>query len=102
MMKAIPPSHLRDLLRDYYTQDRAAKAFFDLSAGRVKDASVTSVDRISALCHTDRRLAFSFIRTLEAIDCGRVIKGRGKRKTRISWRYSLLALSQAAQGLPEA
>jgi hypothetical protein len=85
-------------LRRLYSEDDAAKRFWDWAAGRTNDAVETSVERLMQMAQIGRSEAVELARAFDEIGCGEFIVGRKGWKSRIRWARSLRSLGRAAQG----
>lgn len=85
-------------IRTLYREDDIARELFDQCARRQKDASMTSVDRLSERLDIPRGDTVSLARRLEDAGCGAFIVGRRGSKSRFEWRYSCISLGKAAAG----
>lgn len=85
-------------LRDLYKSDDAARRLFDLLVERERDASTTSLDRLTQLLSISRKEAVSLSKCLERAGCGQLIVGRRGHKSRFAWSYSCISLGQVATG----
>ena len=96
------PNHiakeLADDLKVLYGRDATARAFFDWAAERRNDAAETSVDRISQVIDDSYSVARELAKRLCEVGAGEFIIGRKGWKSRISWKFSLRSLGQAARG----
>lgn len=92
---------LADDLKVLYGRDATARAFFDWAAERKNDAAETSVDRISQIINDSYSEARELAKRLCEIGAGEFIIGRKGWKSRISWKFSLRSLGQAARGTAE-
>ncbi len=81
-----------------YKNDPHARQYFDLIADRERDASATSIDRISWLLGITRGEAVALARRLEDAKCGEFVVGRRGQKSRFVWEYSCISLGKAAAG----
>ncbi|SDR39001.1 hypothetical protein SAMN05519103_02585 [Rhizobiales bacterium GAS113] len=87
-----------DAIRQLYETNEAARALFDWTAQRERDATSTSIDRISNQLRISRGEAVALSRLLEEANCGEFIVGRRGQKSRFRWNYSCVSLGQAASG----
>lgn len=85
-------------IRQLYNSNTAAQALFDWTAQRERDATSTSIDRISSQINISRGEAVALARRLEDAKCGEFIVGRHGQKSRFRWAYSCISLGQAAAG----
>jgi CDP-glycerol glycerophosphotransferase (TagB/SpsB family) len=85
-------------LHDLYLSDPAAGRFLDWAADRKNDAAETSVDRISSVIDDSYSEARVLAKRLCETGAGNFIIGRKGWKSRISWKFSLRSLGQAARG----
>ncbi|QYE37043.1 hypothetical protein KZX46_21040 (plasmid) [Polymorphobacter sp. PAMC 29334] len=85
-------------IRVMYQDDNINRELFDQCAQRQKDASVTSLDRLSHLLGISRGEAVALARRLEEAGCGQFIVGRRGSKSRFEWAYSCISLGKAAAG----
>jgi hypothetical protein len=92
------PKAVIDAIRKLYKANSAARALFDLTAKRERDATETSLVRISSLLGVDRGEAVALARALETTGCGEFVVGRRGQKSRFRWAYSCISLGQAASG----
>jgi hypothetical protein len=84
-------------LRTLYQANKVMGRFSDWAAGRSKDSSETSIDRLMHVAQVGRSEAVHLARALDEIGCGDFIIGRKGRKSRIRWAFSLRKLGQAAR-----
>jgi hypothetical protein len=89
---------LENDLQVLYGREEAARAFFDWAADRKNDAAETSVDRISQVTQDSYSEARELAKRLCEIGAGEFIIGRKGWKSRVSWKFSLRSLGQAARG----
>jgi hypothetical protein len=87
-----------DAIRNLYRTNASAQALFDWTAQRERDATSTSIDRISSQLEISRGEAVALARLLEEAKCGEFIVGRRGQKSRFRWAYSCISLGQAASG----
>lgn len=87
-----------EAVRSLYASDQNAKALFDHSAAREKDASSTSIDRIAHVVGISRPEALALAKSLEHARCGQFVVGRRGWKSRFIWAYSCISLGKAASG----
>ena len=85
-------------IRTLYRTDASARALFDWTASRTRDATATSIDRIAYQLGLSRGDAVALARKLEAAGCGEFVVGRRGQKSRFVWAYSCISLGQAASG----
>lgn len=85
-------------IRTLYKQDEIARRFFDQCASRERDASATSIDRMTYLLGISREEAVGLAQKLESTGCGEFIVGRRGYKSRFTWSYSCISVGQAAAG----
>ena len=87
-----------DRVKALYESDTLARKLFDHCAERERDASTTSIDRISHLLGISRGEAVALARRLEEAEGGGFVLGRRGQKSRFSWGYSCISLGKAAAG----
>lgn len=97
MVNDFNPQIIKDI-QDFYKSDTSAQALFDWTAGREKDATSTSIDRMCHILNINRGAAVALARKLEEIGCGDFIAGRHSQKSRFRWKFSCISLGQAASG----
>ena len=85
-------------VRDLYKKDQIARRLFDLSAERERDATATSIDRLTHVLGVSRDEAVGLAQRLEEAGCGQFIVGRRGHKSRFAWGYSCISLGKAAAG----
>lgn len=88
-------------VRRMYREDPRYQALFDWLAGRKRDASETSVDRIAYKLDIHRGEAVAMVKRLAEEDCGEFIVGRRGQQSRFRWAYSCISLGKAAAGEDE-
>lgn len=84
-----------------YEQDSNAKKLFDWTASLQRDATATSISRISGKLGISRKAAVTLAQDLEATGCGEFIVGRRGSPSRFEWAYSRVSLGQVAAGEAE-
>jgi hypothetical protein len=89
---------LKNDLRVLYGRDETAQAFFDWAADRKNDAAETSVDRISQVTQASYSEARELAKALCEVGAGDFKIGRKGWKSRVTWKFSLRNLGQAAKG----
>ena len=87
-----------EAIRKLYRSNAAAQSLFDWTASRERDATATSIDRISNRLGVSRGEAVALARSLEQAGCGQFIVGRRGQPSRFEWEYSCISLGQAAAG----
>lgn len=87
-----------EAIRRLYRADSAAQALFDWTASRTRDATATSLDRLSNKLNLTRGDAVALARSLEKAGCGQFVVGRRGQPSRFEWKYSCISLGQAAAG----
>ena len=85
-------------IRDLYKGDDIARRLFDQSAERERDATATSIDRLTHVLGVSREEAVGLAQRLQEAGCGQFIIGRRGHKSRFAWGYSCISLGQAAAG----
>lgn len=85
-------------IRRLYTSEPAAQVLFDWTAQRTKDATSTSIARLSHQLGISRGETVALARQLEEAGCGRFVVGRHGQKSRFAWSFSCISLGQAASG----
>ena len=85
-------------IRQLYRSNSAAQALFDWTASRERDATATSIDRLSNRLGISRGEAVALARALEQAGCGLFVVGRRGQPSRIEWNFSCISLGQAATG----
>jgi hypothetical protein len=85
-------------LRALYDNGETARTFFDWAAERKNDAAETSVDRISQVTECTYSEARELAKRFREIGACEFIIGRKGWKSRVSWKFSLRSLGQAARG----
>ena len=87
-----------DSIRRLYKSNPAAQALFDRLAARERDATSTSIDRLSKVIGISRGEAVALARALEQAGCGEFVVGRRGQKSRFRWAFSCISLGQVASG----
>lgn len=87
-----------DAIRKLYRTNSAAQTLFDWTASRERDATATSIERISHKVGVSRGEAVALARALDQAGCGQFIVGRRGQPSRFEWAYSCISLGQAAAG----
>lgn len=87
-----------DAIRKLYRNNKLAQALFDWTAQRERDATSTSIDRISNRLSIARGDAVALARALEQAGCGQFVVGRRGQPSRFEWSYSCISLGQSAAG----
>jgi hypothetical protein len=87
-----------EAIRKLYRVNVAAQALFDWTASRERDATATSLDRLSNKLDISRGEAVALARALEQAGCGQFVVGRRGQPSRFEWEYSCISLGQAAAG----
>ncbi|HVY35059.1 MAG TPA: hypothetical protein VG960_11640 [Caulobacteraceae bacterium] len=90
--------NIADAIRRLYKSNAAVQALFDWTAQRERDATSTTLDRISSQLGISRGEAVALARLLDQTGCGEFIVGRHGQKSRFRWAYSCVALGQIAAG----
>lgn len=85
-------------VRALYKKDEAARELFDQCADRERDASATSIDRMTYKLGISREEAVGLAQRLEEAGCGEFVVGRRGHKSRFVWAYSCISLGQVAAG----
>ncbi len=85
-------------VRALYKKDDAARRLFDQCAERERDASATSIDRLTYLLGISRAEALALAQRLGEAGCGEFVMGRRGHKSRFVWGYSCISLGQVAAG----
>lgn len=88
-------------VQSLYEQNPNAKKLFDWTASLRRDATATSIDRISGRLEISRKAAVTLAQELEAAGCGDFIVGRRGSPSRFEWAYSRVSLGQVAAGEAE-
>lgn len=89
---------IADAVKALYERDDNAKKLFDWVASLQRDATTTSIERISARLGISRSAAVSLAKALEEAGCGEFIVGRRGSSSRFEWSYSRVSLGQVAAG----
>lgn len=84
-----------------YDQNPHAKQLFDWTASLQRDATATTIDRISQVLEISRKAAVSLAQQLDDAGCGEFIVGRRGSPSRFEWAYSRVSLGQVAAGEAE-
>lgn len=87
-----------EAIRKLYRTSASAQAIFDWTASRERDATATSIDRISNRLGISRGEAVALARALEQAGCGEFVVGRRGQPSRFQWGFSCISLGQAAAG----
>lgn len=87
-----------DAIRKLYRTNASAQALFDWTAQRERDATATSIDRISNKLGISRGEAVALARALEQAGCGQFVVGRRGQPSRFEWAFSCISLGQSAAG----
>jgi hypothetical protein len=87
-----------EAIRKLYRVNVAAQTLFDWTASRERDATATSLDRLSNKLDISRGEAVALARALEQAGCGQFVVGRRGQPSRFEWEYSCISLGQAAAG----
>ena len=87
-----------EAIRKLYRTEAAARALFDWTAQRERDATTTSIDRLSNRLGISRGEAVALARALEQAGCGQFVVGRRGQPSRFEWAFSCISLGQAAAG----
>lgn len=87
-----------DAIRKLYRSNAAAQSLFDWTARRERDATSTSIDRISNRLGISRGEAVALARALEQAGCGQFVVGRRGQPSRFEWAFSCISLGQSAAG----
>ena len=87
-----------EAIRKLYRSEAAARALFDWTAQRERDATATSIDRLSNRLGISRGEAVALARALEQAGCGQFVVGRRGQPSRFEWAFSCISLGQAAAG----
>jgi hypothetical protein len=85
-------------VRALYKGDEVARRLFDWCAERERDASETSVDRLTHVLGISREEAVGLCQRLAEAGCGLFVVGRRGYKSRFAWGYSCISLGQVAAG----
>lgn len=85
-------------IRRLYKENATAQALFDWVASRQRDASSTTITRLSSQLGISRGEAVVLARQLETAGCGDYVVGRRGSKSRFEWAFSCISLGQAAAG----
>jgi hypothetical protein len=85
-------------IRNLYKSFPAAQKLFDWTAGRERDATETTIDRMAHKIGVSRGEAVALARQLAEAHCGDFVVGRHGQKSRFRWDYSCISLGQAAAG----
>ena len=88
-------------IRALYDENPHATLLFDWTASLQRDASETTIERISWKLDISRGEAISLARELEKAGCGEFIVGRKGWSSRFKWAYSRVSLGQVASGETE-
>lgn len=96
-----------DMLREFYAQNPAAKAFFEHASRRERDQSETKVDRILILLRAEghefrRKEILDLFRRLQLLGLGQFVEGRRGWPSRFVWSTGMRSVGQAAIGDPQA
>ena len=84
-----------------YDQNLHAKQLFDWTASLQRDATATTIDRITQVQGISRKAAVSLAKELNGAGCGEFIVGRRGSPSRFEWSYSRVSLGQVAAGETE-
>lgn len=97
-MNAFIPSYIGQLLGELDWENPLAAKIHDAAGTRKNDAKSTTVDTVMRVCDCSKHEALALMREYEAIECARFIRGdrRTGNKTRLEWKFSLIAISHAA------
>ena len=79
-----------------YDQNPHAKQLFDWTASLQRDATATTIDRISQVLEISRKAAVSLAQQLDDAGCGEFVVGRRGSPSRFEWAYSRVSLGQVA------
>ena len=85
-------------IRKLYRENAVAQNLFDWVASRQRDATSTTLTRLSSHLGISRGEAVSLARALENAGCGEFRVGRRGQKSRFVWSYSCISLGKAAAG----
>src|SRR5437016_894525 len=104
-MNALTNSNAERLqeLRQFYRNDRTAKAVLDDFAGRQRNQNVTKVERLAtALSASGSDHSYhdvlKVLRRLDKLGYGSFVPGRKGHKSRMVWQVGIVSLGQAATG----
>ena len=81
-----------------YKSNANAKQLFDWSATLKRDATATSLDRITQILSISHKAAVSLARELQEAGCGKFVVGRRGGESRFEWLYSRVSLGRVAAG----
>lgn len=81
-----------------YEQSQDAKKLFDWVATLRRDATATTIERMSQRLGMSRSAAVSLAKSLEEAGCGEFVVGRRGSPSRFEWSYSRVSLGQVAAG----
>lgn len=88
----------RLFLKGLNLQDECAAAIFSWASGRKRDASLTTIERLSSLTNWEEWDIRRVAKLLEAEGFCRFIAGRKGYKSRIEWYYSIKSMAKVALG----
>jgi hypothetical protein len=86
-----------------YRENPVARAFLDHAAGRERDQSETTVDRILVVLRAaghrfERRDIIRLFQSLSALGCGQFVTGRRGWPSRLVWSVGMTSVGRVASG----
>jgi hypothetical protein len=89
-------------LRKLILTNAAAKSIMTWAAGRDKNSTATSLDRICRKVKLEKDDAVQALQQFEKLGVGKYIIGRKDNPTRFEWHFGLVTVGMAARGKSDA
>jgi hypothetical protein len=87
-----------DELQRFYRSDRAFAKICDYLAGRERNSTESTVDRLSQVTDLSRADVIAVLRVLASMGLGEFVIGRRGQKSRLEWKVGCVSVARVARG----
>ncbi len=87
-----------DGLRQLVASDEVARHAMEVLSQRQRRRTELVVEALAKDIVADRNTVYAFFKRIESLGCGRTVMGRGSKRTRFVWWYSMASVAKVALG----